>query len=65
MSSSAKRQDSHGLRRADQELTLDYEDAFTELIILEQKTWINDETMKRYVTVNSQNIGMVDAVLNL
>jgi hypothetical protein len=40
----------------------DYEDAFTELALLEQKTW-NDDEMKRCRFVqNAQNIGLVDTV---
>jgi hypothetical protein len=38
----------------------DYEDAFTELAILGQKTWNDDEIKKRRFVQNAQNIGLVD-----
>jgi hypothetical protein len=38
----------------------DYEDAFTELALLGQKTWNNDEINKRLFLQNTQNIGLVD-----
>jgi hypothetical protein len=40
----------------------DFEDAFTELALLGQKTWNDDEIKKRLFTQNSQNIGLVDTV---
>ena len=41
----------------------DYEDAFTDLINLGQKTW-NDDDSKTYGLVqNAQSIGMVDTAL--
>jgi hypothetical protein len=40
----------------------DYEDAFTELALLGQKTWNNDEIKKRCFVQNAQNIGLVDTV---
>jgi hypothetical protein len=41
----------------------DYEDAFTELDLLGQKTWNDDEIKKRrFVQQNAQNIGLVDTV---
>jgi hypothetical protein len=40
----------------------DYEDAFTELALLGQKTWDDDEIKKRRFVQNSQNIGLVDTV---
>ena len=40
----------------------DYEDAFTELVILGQATWNNDDIKKRRLVQNAQNIGMVDTV---
>jgi hypothetical protein len=40
----------------------DYEDAFTELALLGQKTWNNDEIMKRWFVQNVKNIGLVDTV---
>jgi hypothetical protein len=39
----------------------DYEDAFTELALLGQKTW-NDEIKKRRFVQNAENIGLVDTV---
>jgi hypothetical protein len=39
-----------------------YEDAFTELILLGQKTWNDDDIRKRRLVQNAQNIGMVDTV---
>jgi hypothetical protein len=41
----------------------DYEDAFTELALLGQKTWDDDEIKKRRFVQNAQNIGLVDTVL--
>jgi hypothetical protein len=41
----------------------DYEDAFTELLLHEQKTWNDDEIKKRRFIQNAQNIGLVDTVL--
>jgi hypothetical protein len=38
----------------------DYEDAFTELALLGQKTWNDDEIKKRLFVQNAQNIGLVD-----
>jgi hypothetical protein len=38
----------------------DYEDAFTEMALLGQKTWNDDEIKKRCFTQNAQNIGLVD-----
>jgi hypothetical protein len=38
----------------------DYEDAFTELALLGQKTWNNDDIKKRRFVQNAQNIGLVD-----
>jgi hypothetical protein len=40
----------------------DYEDAFTELDLLGQKTWNDDEIKKRRFVQNAQNIGLVDTV---
>jgi hypothetical protein len=40
----------------------DYEDAYTQLALLGQKTWNDDEIMKRWFVQNAQNIGMVDTV---
>jgi hypothetical protein len=40
----------------------DYEDAFTELVLLGQTTWNNDDIKKRRLVQNAQNIGMVDTV---
>jgi hypothetical protein len=40
----------------------EYEDAFTELALLGQKTWNDDEIMKRWFVQNAQNIGLVDTV---
>jgi hypothetical protein len=40
----------------------DYEDAFTELALLGQKTWNDDEIKKRRFVKNSQNIGLIDTV---
>jgi hypothetical protein len=40
----------------------DYEDAFTELALLVQKTWNDDEIKKRLFVQNAQNIGLVDTV---
>jgi hypothetical protein len=43
-------------------LIQDYEDAFTELALLGQKTWNDDEIKKRRFVQNTQNIGLVDTV---
>jgi hypothetical protein len=40
----------------------DYEDAFTELTLLGQKNWNDDEIKKRRFVQNSQNIGFVDTI---
>jgi hypothetical protein len=40
----------------------DNEDAFTELVLLGQTTWNNDDIKKRRLVQNAQNIGMVDTV---
>jgi hypothetical protein len=40
----------------------DYEDAFTELALLGQNTWNDDEIKKRCFVQNAQNIGLVDTV---
>jgi hypothetical protein len=40
----------------------DYEDAFTELALLGQKTWNDDEMKKHNFVQNAQNIGLVDTV---
>jgi hypothetical protein len=40
----------------------DYEDAFTELALLGQKAWNDDEIKKRLFVQNNQNIGFVDTV---
>jgi hypothetical protein len=40
----------------------DYEDTFTELVILGQVTWKDDNIKKRRLVQNAQNIGMVDTV---
>ena len=40
----------------------DYEDVFTELVLLGQKTWSDDEIQKRRFIQNAQNIGLVDTV---
>jgi hypothetical protein len=40
----------------------DYEDAFTELALLGQKTWNDDEIKKSRFVQNAQNIGLVDTV---
>jgi hypothetical protein len=40
----------------------DYEDAFTELALLGQKTWNADEIKKRPFVQNAQNIGSIDTV---
>jgi hypothetical protein len=41
----------------------DYEDAFTELALLGQKTWNDDDINKRRFLQNAQNIVLVDTVL--
>jgi hypothetical protein len=38
----------------------DYEDAFTELDLLGQKTYNDDDIKKRRFVQNAQNIGFVD-----
>jgi hypothetical protein len=40
----------------------DYEDAFTEVTLLGQKTWNDDEIKKGRFVQNAQNIGLVDTV---
>jgi hypothetical protein len=40
----------------------DYEDAFTELALLGQKTWNDDEIKRHRFVQNDQNIGLVDTV---
>jgi hypothetical protein len=40
----------------------DYEDAFTELVLLGQTTWNNDDINKPCLVQNAQNIGMVDTI---
>jgi hypothetical protein len=40
----------------------DNEDAFTELVILGQATWNDDNIKKCCLVQNAQNIGMVDIV---
>jgi hypothetical protein len=40
----------------------DYEDAFTELALLGQKTWNDDEIKYCRFVLNAQNIGLVDTV---
>jgi hypothetical protein len=40
----------------------DYEDAFTELSLLGQKTWNDDDIRKHWLIQNAQNIGLVDTV---
>jgi hypothetical protein len=40
----------------------DYEDAFTELALLGQKTWNDDDIKKRRFVQNAQNIGLIDTV---
>jgi hypothetical protein len=40
----------------------DYEDAFTELVILGQATWNDDDIKNRCLVHNAQNICMVDTV---
>jgi hypothetical protein len=40
----------------------DYEDAFTELALLGQKTWNDVEIKKRRFVQNAQNIDLVDTV---
>jgi hypothetical protein len=44
------------------ELIQDYEDAFTELALLGQNTWNDDEIKKHRFVHNAQNIGFVDNV---
>ena len=40
----------------------DYEDAITELVIIGQTTWNDDDIKKRRFVQNAHNIGLVDAV---
>jgi hypothetical protein len=40
----------------------DYEDSFTELALLGQKTWNDDDIKKRWFVQNAQNIVLVDTV---
>ena len=40
----------------------DYEDKFTELVLLGQKIWSDDDIKKRRFIQNAQNIGLVDTV---
>jgi hypothetical protein len=40
----------------------DYEDLFTELVLVGQKTWNNIEIKKRWFVQNSQNIDFVGTV---
>jgi hypothetical protein len=40
-----------------------YEYAFTELVLLGQKTWNDDEIKKRQFVQNAQRIGLVDKIL--
>ena len=40
-----------------------YEGVFTELSLLGQKTWKDDDIKKRRLVQNAQNIGIVDTVL--
>jgi hypothetical protein len=40
----------------------DYEDALTELALLGQKTWNDDEIKKRRFVQNAQNTGLIDTV---
>jgi hypothetical protein len=40
----------------------DYEDAFTELVLLGEKVWDDDGSKKRRFVHSAQNIGMVDTV---
>jgi hypothetical protein len=42
----------------------DFEDAFTELALLGQKTWNDDEIIKCRFVQNAQNIGLVDTVFD-
>jgi hypothetical protein len=41
----------------------DYEGAFTELALLGQKTWNDNEIKKRHFVQNAKNIGSVDTVV--
>jgi hypothetical protein len=47
-------------RRVLVEWIQDYEDAFTELALLGQKTWNDEEIKKLRFVQNAQNIGLVD-----
>ena len=40
----------------------DYEDALTEIVILGQKAWDDDDIKKRRLIQNAQNIGLVDTL---
>ena len=40
----------------------EYEDAFTELVLLGEKVWDNDGSKKRRFVQNAKNIGMLDTV---
>jgi hypothetical protein len=40
----------------------DYEDAFTDLVLLGQTTWDDDDIKKRCLVQNAQSIGMIDTV---
>jgi hypothetical protein len=40
----------------------DYEDAFTEMTLLGQNTWNDDEIKKRLFVQNAQNTGFIDTV---
>jgi hypothetical protein len=40
----------------------DYKDVFTELALLGQKTWNDDDIKKRRFAQNAQNIGLIDTV---
>jgi hypothetical protein len=43
-------------------IVIDYEDAFTELALLGQNSWNDDEIKKHLFVQNAQNIGLVDTV---
>jgi hypothetical protein len=43
-------------------LIQDNEDAFTDLVLLGQSTWNNDDIKKRRLVQNAQNIGLVDTI---
>jgi hypothetical protein len=40
----------------------DYEDAFTELVLLGQKSWNDDEIKERLFSDNQENICLIDNV---